>query len=182
MRFKTRFFLLLNITQASFMEPKVILNNQQIQLKFSRLTQEVSEIYTAETPLYLVGIKNTGLMMAQVIHEKLQAEYKISSKLLGITINKSKPNTIELSEMHDFTDAQIVMIDDVVNSGRTLMYALKPFLEFLPKSIHTMVLVERMYKQFPIQTNFVGLSVATTMQDLIEVQVVDNKITQAVLK
>ena len=75
----------------------------------------------------------------------------------------------------------MLLVDDVCNSGKTLLYALKPLLEQHPAKIEIMVLVDRMYKQFPVKPNFVGLSVATTLEDYIEVTVDNGNILEAVL-
>ena len=71
------------------------------------------------------------------------------------------------------------MADDVANSGRTMLYALKPFLNFKPKSIQTLILVERSHKLFPIQSDYVGLSLATTLQEHITVETEGDTITGA---
>ena len=65
----------------------------------------------------------------------------------------------------------VILVDDVSNSGRTLTYALKPFLQSHPKKIQTLVLVERRHTAFPVQPDYVGLSVATTLQEHIYVEV-----------
>ena len=76
-------------------------------------------------------------------------------------------------------EGNILLIDDVTNSGKTLMYAIKPLLNFYPRRIQTLVLIERMHKLFPIKPDYVGLSVATTMQDHIHVQVNNNEVIGA---
>ena len=73
----------------------------------------------------------------------------------------------------------IVVIDDVANSGRTLLYALKPLLEAHPKSIQTMVLVERMHKLFPVKPDYVGLSLSTTKENHIQVEVLNDELIGA---
>ena len=73
----------------------------------------------------------------------------------------------------------MIVIDDVANSGRTLLYALKPFLDFYPKKIQTLVLVERSYKQFPVSPDYVGMSVSTAANEIIIVETKDGKITGA---
>jgi pyrimidine operon attenuation protein/uracil phosphoribosyltransferase len=72
-----------------------------------------------------------------------------------------------------------VVIDDVANSGKTLLYALKPLLEAHPKSIQTMVLVERMHKLFPVKPDYVGLSLSTTKENHIQVEVMGGELTGA---
>jgi pyrimidine operon attenuation protein/uracil phosphoribosyltransferase len=79
----------------------------------------------------------------------------------------------------DFNQKTVLLIDDVANSGRTMMYALKPLLQFLPKQIQTLALVERTYKQFPVAVDYVGLSVSTTQQETIVVEVKDGDVEGA---
>jgi len=94
-------------------------------------------------------------------------------------MDKTHPTTVALSESINFNDLHIVIADDVTNSGRTLLYALKPLLDFHPKSIQTLVLVERMHKLFPVKPDYVGLSVATTLQEHIQVEVLDGEVVGA---
>ncbi len=82
----------------------------------------------------------------------------------------------------DFTNKVIIVVDDVSNSGKTLLYALKPFLDFSPKKIQTLVLVERSHTSFPVRPDYVGLSIATTLQEHIYVEVHGEKITGAYLQ
>lgn len=79
----------------------------------------------------------------------------------------------------NFNDKVIIVADDVVNSGKTLLYAIKPFLEFKPKKIQTLVLVERTHKAFPVTSDYVGLSIATTIQEHIIVEVEGEEINGA---
>ncbi len=82
----------------------------------------------------------------------------------------------------DFNDKVIIIIDDVANSGRTVLYALKPFLDFYPKKIQTLVLVERRHNSFPVRPDYIGLSVATTLQEHIFVEVDSEKVVGAYLQ
>ena len=79
----------------------------------------------------------------------------------------------------DFTGKAIILIDDVTNSGKTMLYALQPLLPFYPKEIQTLALVERSHKAFPIHTDYVGISLATTLQDHIYVEVDGDRVTGA---
>jgi pyrimidine operon attenuation protein/uracil phosphoribosyltransferase len=72
-----------------------------------------------------------------------------------------------------------LLVDDVASSGKTMLYALKPFLQFHPKKIETLVLVERTHKQFPVHVDYVGMPVATTLEEHILVEVVDGVIVGA---
>ncbi|HKC35220.1 MAG TPA: phosphoribosyltransferase family protein, partial [Chitinophagaceae bacterium] len=89
---------------------------------------------------------------------------------------------VSLSKSFDFSGKVIIVIDDVSNSGKTLLYALKPFITFHPKKIQTLVLVERTHTSFPVRPDYVGLSIATTLQEHIYVEVDGNSIAGAYLQ
>ena len=78
---------------------------------------------------------------------------------------------VSLDPALDFNGKSILIIDDVANSGRTMLYALKPILETYPKKIQTLVLVERTHKSFPIDVDYVGLSISTALDEHITVEV-----------
>jgi pyrimidine operon attenuation protein/uracil phosphoribosyltransferase len=92
-----------------------------------------------------------------------------------------KRNQDELRKKLIFKPGRII-VDDVVNSGKTLLYSVKPFLEFQPKKIQTLVLVERSHNNFPVQSDYVGLSISTTLQEHIFVEVQGDEITGAYLQ
>ncbi len=96
-----------------------------------------------------------------------------------IDINKKNPLSAAILPQADLTDEVIIVVDDVSNSGKTLLYSLKPILDFLPKKIQTLVLVERSHKLFAVQPDYVGLTVATTLQEHISVETDGEKITGA---
>ncbi len=102
--------------------------------------------------------------------------FKGEVSIIEIALDKKDPKNISLSEKIDFDDKIIIVTDDVANSGRTLLYALKPFLDFYPKKIQTLVLVERSYKEFPVATDYVGLSVSTAFTEKIIVETNNNEI------
>ena len=87
-----------------------------------------------------------------------------------------------LSKAIDFNDKVIIVVDDVANSGKTLLYALKPFLDFHPRKIQTLVLVARSHNSFPVHPDYVGLSIATTLQEHIYVEVGDDKVLGAYME
>ena len=97
-------------------------------------------------------------------------------------MDKSHPDTIEISEPLDFSGKHVLLVDDVTNSGRTLLYALKPLMNSYPLSIQTLVLVERMHNQFPVKADYVGFSVATTLQEHIQVEVENGEVLGAYIE
>ena len=88
-----------------------------------------------------------------------------------MSLDKKNPKEVTLSRQPDLQNQVVILIDDVSNSGKTLLYAIKPFLDSNPKKIQTLVLVERSYNTFPVKPDYVGLSVATTLQEHIYVEV-----------
>ena len=96
--------------------------------------------------------------------------------IVACTLNKKEPDEITYSKSLDFNGKNILLVDDVTNSGRTLLYALKPLLSTFPKRIQTLSLVERMHKSFPVNIDYIGLSIATTLQEHIQVEVENSEV------
>lgn len=157
-------------------ERKYILNSHMVDKKLNRLALEIVEHNMDEKELIFVGIETTGVIVAKRL-QKLVLDYSaLKIELLTMTMNKQRPDDISLSKEINFDEKVIVIIDDVTNSGKTLLYAMKPFLEFHPRKIQTLVLVERSYTQFPIRANYKGFSLATTLQEHITVEVQNDNI------
>ena len=148
-----------------------ILDQAIAMKKLRRMALEIIENNQSEDEIILAGIRESGSVIARNI-QKLVASYSpIATDLITVTLDKREPKEVQLSKQIDFNDKVIILIDDVANSGRTLLYALKPFLEFQPRKIQTAVLVGRSHNSFPIHTDYLGLSVATTLQEHIYVEV-----------
>lgn len=159
-----------------------ILDAGVIEKKLNRLALEIIENNIDEKELILVGVANKGLVLARSIRERIAANSTIKTKLVTLQINKLKPDTVHLDPEIDYNDKVIILIDDVINGGQTLLYALKPFLNFYPKKIETLVLVQRTHTRFPIRANYKGLSLATTLQEHICVEVDGDAITGAYME
>ncbi len=140
---------------------------------------EVAERNYRVDELYLVGIKENGIYIAQKIANYLKEVFTGKLILLELSLDKKNPGEVILSNPADFNGKNILLVDDVANSGRTMLYALKPMIQQLPAQIETLVLVERTHKRFPIAVDYVGLSVATTSQENIEVKVEGGEIAGA---
>ncbi len=113
--------------------------------------------------------------------ELIKPFISVDIQLLSCSMNKKLPVDVTFSRMLNFDNLNIIIIDDVTNSGRTLLYALKPLMDFHPRRVQTLALVERMHKTFPIKPDYVGLSIATTLQEHINVEVQDGEVTGAYL-
>ncbi|MBN8838214.1 MAG: phosphoribosyltransferase [Sphingobacteriia bacterium] len=162
------------------MSKNYILDKHQANSKLQRLALEVAENLEGEnTPLIIIGIRNSGMVIAEKIGSFLKDYLPMPTQIISMSFDKHLPREIELGDMVDFNDKNILIVDDVTNSGKTLLYALKPLLNQHPKRIQTLVLVERMHKLFPVKPDYVGLSVATTLQDMIVVEVEHNEVKGA---
>lgn len=159
----------------------MILSKEVAQRKLRRMAMEVAERNHDKSSLILIGIKENGMAIAQKIASFLPEVFKGNIVLLSLVMDKKNPGDIILSEQPDFNDANILLIDDVANSGRTMLYALKPLLKHHPASIQTLALVERTHKLFPVAVDYVGLSVSTTKDEMIVVEVHAGEVEAAFL-
>ncbi len=157
----------------------MVLSKETAEKKLRRMALEVAERNHASHELILIGIKENGSFIARKIGQYLKEIYSGEVKVIDLVINKKQPGIIHLSETIDFNSKVIVLIDDVANSGRTMLYALKPLLEYLPQKIQTLALVERTHKQFPVAVDYVGFSVSTTLQENIVVEIENNEVKGA---
>ncbi len=151
----------------------MILTKNIADKKLRRMALEIAEQNFDEPSIIIIGIKESGFFIAKKIEQYLQPIFLGSLKTLSLSINKKEPSGILLSENIDMANQVILLIDDVANTGRTMLYAMKPLLDMHPSKIQTLALVERTHKLFPIALDYVGLSVSTTEKENIEV-VVDN--------
>ncbi|HRE49810.1 MAG TPA: phosphoribosyltransferase family protein [Flavitalea sp.] len=161
------------------MAKKYILDKETVNMKLQRMAFEVIENNLEEKNIILAGIKDHGSIIARNIAQILKEAGQIDVQLISISLDKKNPGEITLSNQLDFNGKVALIVDDVANSGKTMLYSLKPFLNFHPKKIQTLALVERTHKAFPVHLDYVGLSVATTLQEHIFVEVSGEEVTGA---
>lgn len=159
-----------------------ILDKKDLQKKIKRLAFEIVENNIEETEIVLAGILPNGLTICNLLKTNIADISTIQVHIITIDINKREPQKIVVNSKEDFQAKSIIIVDDVSMTGRTILYALKPFLEYYPKKIQTLVLVERQQKSFPIHSDFVGLHISTTLQELIIVEQENNALTGVYLK
>ena len=159
-----------------------ILDKSVAAKKMKRMAYEILENNINEEYIILAGIRESGSIVARNIQKILSEISAVKTDLITITLDKHLPTDVKLSRQLDFNNQVIIVIDDVANSGKTLLYGLKPFLEHQPKKIQTLILVERSHKLFPVHPDYVGLSIATTLQEHIYVEVTDEEVLGAYLK
>jgi pyrimidine operon attenuation protein / uracil phosphoribosyltransferase len=160
-----------------------ILDKNTAARKLQRMALQIAEQNVGElNALILAGIKDNGATIAKIIGRQLMQMFAAADiKVIEISLDKRNPGNIELSEQPDFNNKTIIVIDDVSNSGKTMLYALKPLLQYQPHKIQTLVLIERSHKAFPVHSDFVGISLATTLQEHIYVEVEGEEVSGAYL-
>ncbi len=151
----------------------IILNQAQISQRINRIAYQVYEDNVDEQEIIVAGIVKSGFVFAEKMVTVLKKISPLKIQLIEVVINKhgqtKKEITLSLST-EQLQGKVIVLVDDVLNSGKTMMYALRPFLNADIKKIRTVVLVDRNHKRYPIAADFVGMSLATTLQEHVSVE------------
>ena len=163
----------------SIQKRNCVLDKEDISRKMKRMALQVAEQNHEETELIIAGITGNGEIVAQELLQNPEKISSFSSRFVRVQLNKKELLDVTLDPHTDLTNKVIILVDDVANTGKTMLYALKPFLAVHPKKVQTMVLVERSHKLFPIQTDYAGLSIATTLQEHIVVETENETITGA---
>jgi pyrimidine operon attenuation protein/uracil phosphoribosyltransferase len=159
-----------------------ILSAETARRKLQRMAYEIAEQNTGSSSLVLAGIHENGMRIAHLLKEMLLSIGVVPADVVEIHLDKKHPTSVTLSKNIQIDGQTIILIDDVANSGMTLLYALKPFLEKHPAGIQTLVLVDRAHKAFPVKPDYVGLSLSTTLQEHIFVEVENGKVEGAWLE
>lgn len=151
-----------------------LLDPLQIKQKIKRLAIEILEENFEEDNLVLAGINNNGFRFAQLLGGELMGKTETKVIITQIRLNPADPLESEVQitmPVHELNNRVIILVDDVANTGRTIFFAFAPLLKIMPKKVWVAVLVDRKHKSFPVHVDFVGLSLATTLQENIEVQI-----------
>lgn len=156
-----------------------ILSDRQIRQKIRRIAIELLEKNYGEPHLILAGLNNNGFGFGELLLNELQtAVPNVHTKVTLTRIRLNPANPVEYEPVVELPESAlhnkpVVIVDDVANTGRTIFYAIQPLLKVVPKKVEVAVLVDRKHKLYPIKADYVGLSLATTMRDDIEVQIRD---------
>jgi pyrimidine operon attenuation protein/uracil phosphoribosyltransferase len=149
-----------------------VLTPEQITQKINRIAVQIYERNHTAKEIVLAGIVGQGLKFAQRLAAAVETLSPIKIKLVTVQVDKQNPvgKRAVLSDESVLQDgALILVVDDVLNSGRTLIHALEPFLGTQLKALQTVVLVDRNHPSYPVKADYVGLSMATTIQEHIDV-------------
>ena len=149
----------------------LVLNKQQIAQKINRIAYQILEDNLEEKEIVLAGIWDRGYKLAIRLKSVLEniADFKVI--LLRVDLEKQNSKSFAKTDLqeNDWKNKVIILVDDVLNSGKTLAYGLGVFLNTPHKKIRTVVLVDRSHKIFPIATDFVGLELATILKEHVDV-------------
>ena len=150
-----------------------VLSSDQIQQKINRLAYQLLENNYEEGEVYIVGIAERGFLLAERIANVLENISNLKVHLGKIKLDKNNPmdGTVDCNLDNQNMDGKVVLlVDDVVNSGRTLIYAVNYFLRIPLKKLRTVVLIDRKHNNFPVRADFVGVSLSTTLQEHVSVE------------
>ena len=153
------------------LEENIILNNTQIDQKIRRIAYQIYESNSNEKELIIAGIKGSGFILANKIVAVLEKISTLKVTICEVNINKKKPLekiTTSLTK-EAYKNKSLVLVDDVLNSGTTLIYGVKHFLEVPLKRFKTAVLVNRNHKKYPVKADFKGVSLSTSIKEHIVV-------------
>jgi pyrimidine operon attenuation protein / uracil phosphoribosyltransferase len=148
-----------------------ILDHQQINRKIKRIAYQIYESNVEEQQIILAGIADSGYELARKLEKELQEISQLDVLLCKVKVNKKNPLdavTTSLSA-NEYQNKALVLIDDVLNSGTTLIYGVRHFLEVPLKRFKTAVLVDRSHKKYPVKADFKGLSLSTSIHETVKV-------------
>ena len=152
-------------------EKNIILTHQQIEHKIERIAYQIYESNVEENEIVIAGIDKNGFLLAKKLKVFIDKISDIKCVICKVSMDKKNPlNKIETSmSNNDYKNKSLVLVDDVLNSGSTLMYGVRHFLDVPLKKFKTAVLVNRNHKKYPVKADFKGLSLSTSLKEHINV-------------
>lgn len=150
-----------------------ILSHEEIQHKVRRIAYQIFETNVNEKEIIIAGIEGGGLNFAKKIQKALQKITDANVVLCKVSMDKKDPLTSGVKTSipeKEYSDKSIVLVDDVLNSGTTLIYGVHHFLKTPLKQLKTAVLVNRNHKKYPVKADYKGISLSTSLQEHIEVE------------
>ena len=165
------------------MSKNIILTNQEIEHKIKRIAYQIYETFVDEKEVVLAGIASNGYLFAEKIATELKSISTLEVLLCEVHINKQQPElpiSTSLSK-EAYANKGLILIDDVLNSGTTLIYAVRHFLDVPLKKFKTAVLVDRNHKKYPVKADFKGISLSTSLLEHVQVVFDENNNSYAYL-
>ena len=154
------------------MKKKIILNEDQINQKISRIAHQIMECNIGEKEIIIAGIEKNGYIIATKLKERIANISKIKITTCSVKINKENllDKVTTSVDKNYYLNKSLVLVDDVLNSGGTLIYAVKHFLNTEVKQFKTAVLINRNHKKYPVKADFKGISLSTTTVNHVKVR------------
>ena len=153
-------------------EKTLILDATQVKHKIKRMAFEIYEHNFKEKAIVVAGIDGQGYVLAKLLAKEVEVISPIEVILVKVSLDKLAPQQGEVQLDCDIKEVKkkcIILVDDVLNTGRTLVYGLKPFLDTEIKKIETAVLVNRSHTLFPVYPQYTGYELSTTLKEHVEV-------------
>lgn len=150
-----------------------ILDKAQIEQKVIRMAYEIYERNFEEQELVLAGIHTNGYILAGMLAEKLEQVSPIKIQLIKVKLNKTRPLEAPVTlepEPTQIDQRAVIIVDDVLNTGKTLAYTLHSFLQLDPKKVEIATLIDRHHPLYPMAATYTGYSLATTLNDHVQVK------------
>lgn len=150
-----------------------ILSHQQIQYKIERIAYQIYEANVTEKEIIIAGIEGGGINFAKRIVSVLKKITEAEITLCKVIMDKKNPLKSGVSTSipeNDYKNKSVVLVDDVLNSGTTLIYGVQHFLKTQLKQLKTAVLVNRNHKKYPVKADYKGISLSTSLQEHVNVR------------
>lgn len=149
----------------------IILTHKEIAHKIRRIAYQVYETNVGETEVVIAGIKTNGFILAKKLKKEVEKISDLKVTLCEVIIDKKQPtNEIKTSiPAEDYSNKSLLLVDDVLHSGTTLIYGVKHFLNVPLRQFKTAVLVDRNHKKYPIKADFKGISLSTSINENVAV-------------
>ncbi len=150
-----------------------ILTHEQIQHKVKRIAYQIYEANVEESELIIAGIESGGLSFAKKIVAVLKKITDARIVLCKVIMDKENPIESGVTTSLDteaYKNKSVVLVDDVLNSGTTLIYGVHHFLKTPLKQLKTAVLVNRNHKKYPVKADYKGISLSTSLNEHIKVE------------
>ncbi|HRH34674.1 MAG TPA: phosphoribosyltransferase family protein [Catalimonadaceae bacterium] len=155
------------------MEEKKILDQPSIEVIIMRMSHQVHEQFFEFEELVIVGIESQGLELANRLNQHLMEMKAFKTEVIGLSLDKhqsSRPDFRFSPPLQNLNGKPVLLVDDVLNSGRTLTYCLSPLVEFQIPRLLVAVLVERIYRKFPVSASITGIPLSTTVEEKVVVR------------
>ncbi len=158
------------------MAKNVILNHEEIEHKIKRIAYQIYETFIDENQIVIAGIAPNGFVFAEKLAAELSKISDLKPMLCEVKIDKKNPGSPVKTSLkpEEYRDKGLVLVDDVLNSGTTLIYAVKHFLDVPLTKFKTAVLVDRNHKKYPVKADFKGISLSTGLMEHVKVVFKEN--------